>query len=260
MSHWAKANELEKQNISFVVVTLVNVRGSAPQDEGAKAIVSRNGLEAGTVGGGKVEAQAIDTALEILQSEDPKTPFLITWNLQKDIGMTCGGEVQFLFEHHHQQSWPICILGAGHVSQALCRTLANLNCQITCIDPRDEWLEKLPNKVKAIQADYPENLIVTLPKNSFFISMTKGHAFDVPVLKEIANHAPDAPYVGVIGSSVKANTIRSELKELGVDEGFIESIRSPIGLPIGTNNPFEIAISITAELLQVRDRLIGLPR
>jgi xanthine dehydrogenase accessory factor len=84
--------------------------------------------------------------------------------------------------------------------------------------------------------------------------MTMGHAHDVPILAEIAKHAPDCPYVGVIGSDIKGKRIRNDLKELGISPEFINKLRVPMGLPLGTNHPYEIAISIAAELIQVRDQ------
>jgi xanthine dehydrogenase accessory factor len=253
MKIWDKLLDLEKQNINFCIISLIDLRGSAPQDLGAKAVVTKSGLVFGTVGGGKVEAAAIVKAQEILNHQTLNPPLIIKWNLQTDIGMTCGGEVTFLFEHFIPLSWPIVIFGAGHIAQALTRTLSNLQCQITCIDSRSEWTEKLMN-VKAITHPHPEQLVREFNKNTFFISMTKGHAFDVPVLKEIATHFPDCPYVGVIGSEIKGKRIKQELKELGISESFLRKLRVPIGLPLGSNDPFEIAISITAELLQVRDQ------
>ena len=253
MSFWHKAHELEQDGVSFVVVTQVSERGGAPQDPGAKAIITSEGLVFGTVGGGKVEARAIADSLEILKNESKQDPLSVVWNLQKDIGMTCGGEVTFLFEHFPSTAWLIVIFGAGHVAQALTRTLANLNCQLKCIDDRAEWIEKL--SIKGIVHGNPSKLVKELNPNSFFICMTQGHAKDTPILKAIADHAPDCPYVGVIGSKTKGITIKRELKELGVSESFIEKLRVPIGLPIGTNDPYEISISIVAELLQVRDSL-----
>lgn len=251
MSFWNKAHELEQSGISFVVVTQVSERGGAPQDPGAKAIITNEGLVFGTVGGGKVEARAINDSLEILKNESKQDPLSVVWNLQKDIGMTCGGEVTFLFEHFPSTSWPIVIFGAGHVAQALTRTLSNLNCQIKCIDDRVEWIKKL--SIKGIVHTNPSELVKELKPNSYFICMTQGHAKDTPILAEIFKYAPDCPYVGVIGSKAKGVIIKRELKELGVSDSFLEKLRVPIGLPIGTNDPFEISISIAAELLQVRD-------
>lgn len=251
MSIWQESTKLESEGKSFVIATLLSVRGGAPQDPGAKAIITQDGLYFGTVGGGKVEARAIMDAKEMLKSNEKLDPVTVVWNLQKDIGMTCGGEVTFLFEHFPAMNWPIVIFGAGHVAQALTRTLANLNCQITCIDDRVEWIEKL--SIKGIVHPSPADLVKELNPNSFFISMTQGHAKDTPILKAISEYAPDCPYVGVIGSKAKGITIKRELKELGVSEDFLKKLRVPVGLPIGTNAPYEISISIAAELLQCRD-------
>jgi xanthine dehydrogenase accessory factor len=251
---WTKASELTQQGLSFVSITLVDLRGSAPQDRGAKCLVGKKGLESGTIGGGKVEAIAIDRALELLQSEKQTAPILLTWNLQKDIKMTCGGEVTLLFEHFPARSWPVVIFGAGHVSQALTRTLSKLRCQITIIDDRKEWIDKIQSEnVQAILHNDPKKLISTFCENTFFISMTRGHSHDVPILHEISKHFPDSPYIGTIGSQSKANAIRQELESLNINDEFINKIKIPLGLPIGNNDPEEIAISIVAELLKVRD-------
>lgn len=251
MNIWNACQKLTDNGTSFVMVTMTGVRGSAPQDIGAKMLVTSEGLYFGTVGGGKVEMHSIKVAKEILTSDDVE-PRTFTWNLQKDIGMSCGGEVTFVFEHHKQSSWPIVVFGAGHVAQAVTRVLSKLNCTVTCVDSREEWIAKLEG-VKGIHHPTPKDVVSTFSPKSFFMSMTMGHAHDVPILLEIFKHAPDCPYVGVIGSDVKGIKIKRELKELGVSDEFLAKLRVPMGLPIGTNQPYEMAISIAAEILQVRD-------
>ena len=184
-------------------------------------------------------------------------PQLVTWNLQQDIGMTCGGEITYLFEHHHHASWPIVVFGAGHVAQALIRFLIYLPCQVICMDDRKEWLEKLPNspnlkKILIREADSMRRMIKELHKNSYFIVMTQGHAKDLPILKELFQAFPEAPFIGGIGSDLKGIKIRRELCEFGISQSLTKKFICPIGLPIGSNNPYEIAISICAQLLQVR--------
>ncbi len=252
MNFWQECVSLTDKGISFVVVTITGVRGSSPQDPGAKMIVTTQGLHAGTVGGGKVEMAAIKKSQELLVTQST-SPLTLTWNLQTDIGMSCGGEVSFLFETHLAQSWPIVIFGAGHVAQALTRLLSKLNCQVTCIDSRADWIEKLEG-IKAVHHPHPKETVASFDPKSFFLCMTMGHAHDVPILVEIAKHAPECPYVGVIGSEVKGIKIKKELLELGVSQNFINKLRVPMGLPLGSNHPYEIAISMAAELLQVRDQ------
>jgi xanthine dehydrogenase accessory factor len=258
--YWDQARRLHEAGTPFVVVTVVATRGHAPQDPGAKAIVTEKGLHWGTVGGGKIEARSILQAREMLTnaaSAEGEGPVLVTWNLQKDIGMSCGGEVTYLFERERPSAWKIVIFGAGHVAQALVRTLEPIECQLTCIDPRSEWIDRLPRspKLKALQANDPVAEIAALDRDSYFVIMTQGHATDLPILTEILRARPNAKYVGAIGSNVKAIKIRSELKSLGISPEVIERLHCPIGVPFGTNHPAEIALSVAAQLLQVRDRL-----
>ena len=261
MNHlWEIASELKNNSMSFVVITVLSSRGSAPQDPGAKAIVTEKGLHWGTVGGGKVEAKAIEYSLKLLAKSSSSEPELVTWNLQKDIGMSCGGEITYLFETNYSVVWPIAIFGAGHVSQALCRLLVNLNCHITCIDSRADWLEKLPNSIhlKKVLLDDPKSILPHLNKNYFFVVMTQGHAVDLPILKELFSLYPKAPYIGTIGSQIKGLKLKKELQQFGIAENDLKKFHCPIGLSIGSNHPFEIAVSVSAQLLQVRDQWISL--
>lgn len=259
-TYWDVAFDLKNATQSFVVVTVIGSRGSAPQDAGAKAIVVEKGLHWGTVGGGRVEAKAIVYSQELLKT-DKIIPELITWNLQKDIGMSCGGEITYLFEVHRYITWPIVVFGAGHVAQALIRVLLNLNCQVTCIDNRIEWLDKLPesSNLKKIHSEDPPSVVETLNKNSYFVIMTQGHAMDLPILKKLFTVFPDAPYIGNMGSKIKGLKLRKELQEFGLKEEALKDFHCPIGIPLGQNHPYEIAISISGQLIQVRDQVNDLP-
>ncbi len=237
----------------LVLVTLVEATGSTPQDQGAKMLVTEQGLECGTVGGGRVEAKAIDVAREMLQVGPRRK--LVDWNLKADVGMTCGGRVQLFFEVHGDDSWPIAIFGAGHVAQALARLLVSLPCQVSCIDPRAEWLARLPVGVRALQTDDPVAEVQRLPSNSFVLCMTQGHRSDLPVLQRLLERDRGFPFVGVIGSKAKAAVLRKELAAAGVAADRA-TFHCPVGLAIGTNHPGEIAVSIAAQLLQVRDDLV----
>ena len=89
----------------------------------------------------------------------------------------------------------------------------------------------------------------------YFLTITQGHAVDLPVLKNIFSQFPNAPYIGGIGSTIKAMKLKKELTELKISHEVLEKFHCPVGLKLGTNHPYEIAISITAELLQTRDKL-----
>ncbi|QDT68963.1 XdhC and CoxI family protein [Planctomycetes bacterium MalM25] len=247
---YRRSAELAESATPFVTVTLVETTGSTPADAGAKMLVIASGLELGTVGGGRVEAKALGLAAEMLAGGP--TTRLVDWSLKADVGMTCGGRVKLLLESVGVAPWPIVIFGAGHVTQALARLLVTLPCQVTCIDPRREWLDKLPAGVRALESDDPPAEVEQLPGDAFVLCMTKGHRSDLPVLRAIFESGIVFPYLGVIGSRAKAAVLRKELTEAGVAEERL-AFHCPIGLPIGSNSPGEIAVSIAAQLLEQRD-------
>jgi len=247
--------ELRSEGQPFVCVTLVDAIGSTPQDAGSKMLVNENGIVAGTVGGGRIEARAIEEAKKLLKDETQSNLFF-EWNLQKDIGMTCGGVVKVFLEKENFHNWSIVIFGAGHIAKSLTRLLLTLPCKITCVDPRGEWLSKLPNdpRVQKVHLDNPVSYVTKLKPTDFVICMTKGHATDFPILLELYKTKKETAYLGVIGSKSKAAVLRKELSEEGISKDQAD-FTCPLGLPIGTNHPGEIAVSIAAQLLEVRDRI-----
>jgi len=250
---------LERDGTPFVLVMLVEALGSVPQDTGAKMLVTPAGLHAGTVGGGRVEAQALALAQEMLSATGPARaqPRFVSWTLKGDVGMTCGGAVKFYLEPHPAggAAWSIAIFGAGHVAQALLPVLIPLPCTLTVFDPRADWLEKLPrarNLRTVVLADLA-SAVDTLPPDAFVLCMTQGHKTDRPVLhRALSTRA--FPFIGVIGSDAKATVLRKELIADGLAPARAKKFHCPVGLDFGTNHPHEIALSIAAQLLTERDR------
>lgn len=241
---------LEESGVSFVCVTLAAARGSVPQEVGAKMLVVESGRARGTIGGGRVEEAAIKHAIGMLAAKPDSPCELIEWNLQKDIGMTCGGVVTFLFEAFRTDAWQIAIFGAGHVSRALVRVLAGLDCSVQVFDTRADQLSALPEapRVRGLLVEPLEEAVAAIPDGAFVAVMTQGHRTDKPVLERILK-TRRFPYLGVIGSASKAAVLRRELLEAGIAE---PEFRCPIGLPLGKDTPEEIAISVAAEMIQVR--------
>ncbi len=256
LEHIQRYTELADSGTPFVSVTMVQAVGSTPQDAGSKMLVTKDGLHHGTVGGGRVEAKAIEHATALLRdssNSQTHTDF-VEWNLQKDVGMTCGGTVKLYFETVNHRAWRIVIFGAGHVTQALVKLLTALPCRVTCIDPRQDWLQKLPDapNVEAVCTVDPPSHVEALPDDAFVICMTRGHKSDLPVLTEIFKQQRTFPYLGVIGSKSKAAVLRRELTEARIPQAQ-QVFHCPLGLPIGNNHPGEIAVSIAAQLLEARD-------
>jgi xanthine dehydrogenase accessory factor len=237
---------VSSQGTAFVVVTLASVKGSAPQVAGAKAIVSARGLESGTIGGGRFEAKAIAHARALLSARETVRCDLVSWNLVRDVGMTCGGLVSLLFEVYSEPSWKFVVFGAGHVAQEFVPLLCRLDCSVTVVDERAEWLARLPSlsNLKCV----PDLNLSEIPADSWFILMTRGHDTDFGILTEILRtRCP--PYLGVLGSDRKAAKLHRDIRALGLPDTF----ECPIGVRIGNNSPMEISVSILAQVLECRE-------
>lgn len=237
---------------------MVEAIGSTPQDAGSKMLVTEAGLSSGTVGGGRVEHKAIEHAKQMLSQSggEAMANQLVEWNLQRDVGMTCGGVVKLFFESYNLCDWRVAVFGAGHVAAALAHCLSQMECRLSCIDPRQEWLDKIPDhpQLTKICVAEPRSQVVELRDDTFVICMTMGHGTDRPILEEIFQQRREFPFLGVIGSKAKRSVLKRELLDAGATEQQFETIHCPIGLSLGTNQPGEIAVSIAAQLIQYRDQ------
>jgi xanthine dehydrogenase accessory factor len=245
---------LQKEATDFCAVTIVDGRGSIPQIVGATALLTEQGLVHGTVGGGRLEVACQEKAAALLRSGREKTRFE-RCNLQKDLSMTCGGEVALYFEVHRRDlDWNVALFGAGHVAQALCRVLVELDCRVRCFDTREAWLERLPRspKLEACKVGEFSEGIERIVPGADVLLMTMGHSSDVPILVALAGRNPPLGLIGLLGSDSKAAIVRRELREKGVSREFIERIVCPLGEKFGDNTPGEIAVSVASQLLRQR--------
>ena len=256
ISYIEALSSLAFSGVPFVSVTMVQSAGSTPQDAGSKMLVTPAGRVHGTVGGGKVEHAAIQFAIEMIQ-DVTRDREIVDWNLQRDIGMTCGGWVKLYFEVYNRNDWHIFVFGAGHVSQALIRVLLTLDCRITCVDSRSDWLDRIPDDRRLTKTctDDLAGFADNVTDNDYVVCMTMGHATDRPVLSRIFQRGVQPIYLGVIGSKSKRGALIREIKSDGIDSEVADRFHCPLGLPIGSNQPAEIAISIAAQLIQVRDQV-----
>ena len=262
-AYLGQATKFAKLGGGMLTTTLVQPEGHVPQDIGAKAIVTESGLVWGTVGGGRLEARAIEHALALIArvklSADTNKVVdaeMIRYELQRDLNMVCGGAATLFYEISAASNWNIAVFGAGHVAQATVALLCTFACNVICIDHRQEWLDKIAPrpKLRKILASEMSAEVSTLPAGTFCVCMSQGHATDLPIVRQILTRN-QAAFIGVIGSEPKSRTLRGTLLKEGFTEDAVNTIHCPVGLPIGSNAPAEIAVSIAAQLLQTRDVL-----
>jgi len=146
------------------------------------------------------------------------------------------------------------IIGGGHVSLALSSIIATLGFHITVLDDRKELPTMDANTsahVKKVISYKDISTIIPEGNNIYVAIMTFGHKSDELVLESIISKK--CKYIGMMASPAKKQQIFSNLEEKGISKDLLNNIHSPIGISINSNTPEEIAISITAELIQVKN-------
>jgi xanthine dehydrogenase accessory factor len=154
----------------------------------------------------------------------------------------------------------IYMFGAGHVAVPTAALAALVDFQVVVLDDRAEFADRSrfpeASAVKVLSGFDQALAGLDIDRNSYLIIVTRGHLHDKVVLAQAL--ATEACYIGMIGSRRKRNAIYHVLLEEGFSEKDLDRVHSPIGLAIGAETPEEIAVSIVAELVQVRAGLLRL--
>lgn len=230
-----------RQGDLAAVVTVVGTRGSTPREAATKMLVYADGRRVGTVGGGDVEAQAIDEARAAMAEGYPREIRC----------QTRGGRGEMrLFIEVLAPPATLLILGAGHVGQAMAELGAFLGYRVVVVDERDELItpDRFPRAHDLRTGDFAQKLShLTLNERTYVVIVTP-HAYeDERILEELVDEP--VAYVGLIGSSRRTAHTFERAREAGVPEAFLDRIHTPIGLDIGADTPREIAVSIMAEII-----------
>jgi xanthine dehydrogenase accessory factor len=236
------------------LATVVKAQGSTPRTAGAKMLIFPDGTFRHTVGGGIFESLVIKDALEVLQNGKPVIKEY-SFNLEgkNAIGAICGGYAEVLIEMITNTP-ELLIVGGGHVGNALARIASLLDFKITVLDDREDYVQLYQNDphITGIKVGSDYSSLPTITENTFICLVTKGCPTDALALKQVIKSP--AKYIGMIGSQKKVNTVYQNLKESGFDPSLFERVHAPIGINIGADSPEEIAISILAEIITIRNR------
>ena len=150
----------------------------------------------------------------------------------------------FIQKSVHRQ--PLWLFGAGHISRALAPLLSQLDYQVTVFDERQHWSQAnaFPQEVTVLTQAYPEQ---APSADSHILIMTHSHKLDYQLLTHFISQP--LAFLGVIGSRSKSVRFHHRLERDGYDSN---ALTMPIGLNGMGKKPMEIAISICAQLLQLR--------
>lgn len=252
MSVYSAVAELESHNEAGALCMIVSSQGSTPRHTTSKMLVYADGSFVGTVGGGELESRVIREALQALQDGKPRLlQYSMTDPGRGDPGV-CGGQLEVFVEPLIPKP-VVVVIGSGHVGKAVAHLAHWLGFYVVVNDDRPEFCtpEAVPGGDEYLAVPIPE-----LPQKmkitpwTYLILTTRGVDVDVkglPILLETS-----AAYIGVIGSRRRWTTTRKKLLGDGIPTEMLDRVRSPIGLELNAETPEEIAVSILAEIIMLR--------
>jgi xanthine dehydrogenase accessory factor len=220
-------------------VVVTRVRSAAR----AGKLIVEGATTVGSLGAPALDAAACAAARELLRTHGGTR----LQTLRVD-----GAEETLLFDPVYPCDWRIVLFGAGHVGQALVRTLADMPCRITWVDTRDQQFPReIPGNVAVVATDTPEAEVDAAPVGAHFLVMTHSHGLDQALTERILRRA-DFAWFGLIGSATKRRQFEHRLRARGISTEQLGAMTCPIGVEgIEDKRPAAIAIAVAAQVLQV---------
>ncbi|HYA88289.1 MAG TPA: XdhC/CoxI family protein [Nitrospirota bacterium] len=250
MQIYEEVLRLKRMGRTSAIATIVECRGSSPQKQGAKMLVRDDGSTMGTLGGGCLEADVVQAARMAMRDGNPMTlPFELT---EQEGGLVCGGTVlvyvePVLLEPH------LVVLGAGHIGKTLSKLARFTGFRVTVVDDRAEFAnrENIPDATDIVVNEFTRAFEqIPIEKDTAVVVATRGHNHDLDAVK--AALMTKATYIGLLGSRRKKALLFKALEDVGFPREDIGRVVIPVGLPIGSVTPEEIAVSIMAQIIERR--------
>jgi len=249
--------ELEKKDESAALCTVTKSEGSTPRHVGSKMLVYPDGKFLGTVGGGDLEHRVMDEAWIAISEGTPRTlKYSMVDPSRGDPGV-CGGTVEVFVEPILPPA-TVVVVGAGHVGKAVVHLAKWLGFRVAVSDDREEFCN--PEATPGADAYYPLPMAelpsqLKVTRRTYVVVTSRGSNVDAAGLPNLLKS--DAAYIGVIGSKRRWMTTVKALKGQGISDELIGKVHSPMGLELNAETPEEIAVSILAEILMLRERGTG---
>lgn len=199
------------------------------------------------------------------------------WNSTQEIRHLCGNAPEELWKEVQAHLWQgpllmeaagqevfleclmqkprLVVLGGGHISRPISQMAKMLDFHVTVIDDREEFadVQRFPWADEVICCSYEDFLMrVPFAENTYYVIVTRGHQGDTVCVRNLLPYP--CVYLGMIGSRKKVAATKEILLHEGYKKADIERIYAPIGLNIGAQTPAEIAVSILAQIIEVKNQ------
>lgn len=149
--------------------------------------------------------------------------------------------------------WRLLIIGAGQLSRYLAEFALALDYQVTISEPREEYRDSWTVAATVLSSEMPDDTVIAMRPDRRTIVVAATHDPKLDDLALIDALASDAFYVGAIGSHANSVRRRERLKLFGLDDSQLARLHGPVGLPLGSRTPPEIALAIIADITARRN-------
>lgn len=247
----AEVRRIRDAGESAAIVTVISAPASSSLRPGARVVVTEDAAV----------AVLADTQLDVLVREDGAAAIRERKSQMRSYRMEEAGTTRArpqkgnLDLYFEVLSRPprMVIVGAGHIAVPLARLGRLLDFHVIVLDDRPEYAsaERFPEADEILVGPYRETLAgVTVDSDTYIVLVTRGHVHDQACLEQVLDSA--APYVGMIGSKRRVQTVMARIKSEGATTGRLARVYAPVGIDIGSQTPAEIALAIAAEIVNVR--------
>ena len=249
----SKATALRAADRPFAVAVVVRYQPPVSGKPGDKAIIQPDGTVWGWIGGGCVQPLVIQEAMCAIEDGSPRLIRIApSLNSESEEGvvnysMTChGGGALDVYIEPVLPKPQILILGRSLAAETLSKLGKTIGYQVSVVAPE-------ANRENFPDADLISNRLdlseVKITRETYVVVSTQGEHDEEALEQSLRSNVP---YISFIASEFKARKVFDLLAAKGLDPESVSRVRAPAGLPIGSSSPGEIAVSILAEIIQVR--------
>jgi len=247
----SKANELLAKGEPFAVALVVRYQAPISGKPGNKAIIQADGKLWGWIGGGCAQPVVVKEALKALADGLPRlvriSPTSTAEDGIVDYTMTChsGGTLDIYIEPVLPRP-AIVILGRSPVAQTLCKLAKTIGYSVSVAAPDAD--AEMFTDADSVEASLDLVQLKVKPQ-TFVVVSTQGESDEEALEAALRS---DSAYVAFVASKPKATKVIEYLRGRGLPPERLEQLRAPAGLDIHASTPEEIAVSVLAEIIQMR--------
>ncbi len=240
---YKEAAKIRQKGGAAILATLVSVDDAFYKGEGSKALVKASGEKIGSLlDGFELEKKILSEAEGILKEKKPRVLAFSSKNKKMEV----------LLEPVFSEP-TVYLFGGGHISEQVAPLAKRVLFKVVVIDDREMFANRtrFPEVDEIIVSEFEKCFErLSIDDSSYIVIVTRGHLYDGFVLEQAVKSK--ARYIGMIGSKKKIRTLYQNLMEKGMKKEVLDRVRAPIGIDINSETPEEIAVSIVAQLIQVR--------